>query len=175
MNKKEICEILQKYINGIDTFIDLEVPENVDKLVDFYYRTAKRLKNSFDVYRKNDCYRNDFLIALRDFLLVFEMGLTIEGINIPDHNDYAIKKNDTTSEYYCTFQFPEGVIAGFAESAFMRNVSSERVEIKDCNLMTDSLIYKITGFKYFKTMSQKLAVYGALNTQIGRASCRERV
>ena len=167
MNKKEICEILQKYINGIDTFIDLEVPENVDKLVDFYYRTAKRLKNSFDVYRKNDCYRNDFLIALRDFLLVFEMGLTIEGINIPDHNDYAIKKNDTTSEYYCTFQFPEGVIAGFAESAFMRNVSSERVEIKDCNLMTDSLIYKITGFKYFKTMSQKLAVYGALNTPHG--------
>lgn len=164
MNKKEICAILQNYINGVDAFIDIEALEKVDELEAFYYRTVERLKNSFDAYRKNRRYWNDFLIMLRDFLLIFETGLKIEGIDIPDHNDYAIKTNETTGEYYCTFQFPEGVIASFAENAFMRNVISERPETKDYNLMTDSLIYQMTGFKYFKTISQKLAVYGALNT-----------
>ena len=49
----------------------------------------------------------------------------------------------------------------------MRNLSVEYSRKKEYNLTTDSLIYSVTGFKQFKTMSQKLAVYGALNTPEG--------
>ena len=167
MNKKEICEIIQKYINEEDAVIDLSIPVNADELEAFYYRTAKRLKNAVDLYRKDGCFKNDFLIALRDSLLVFELGLRIKSFEISDDNDYAIKKNNTTGEYFCSFQFPEGVADSFAESAFMRNMCAERAGNNDYNLMTDSLIYKMTGYRYFKTMSQKLAFYGALNTPDG--------
>ena len=49
----------------------------------------------------------------------------------------------------------------------MRNLVIEDFRKKDYNLTTDSLIYSVTGFKQFKTMSQKMAVYGALNTPGG--------
>ena len=168
MKKTELIKEVQNYLNGIETTIELEVPENADELEAFYYRTAKRLIIAFGLYRKNPIYWSDFLIALRDFLLVFETGLKFNQIVINDTNDYAIKKNDTTGEYFCTFQFPEGVIGDFAEKAFLRGVSEAGNRKKEeYNLMTDSLIYHLTGFKSFKSMSQKLAVYGALNTPDG--------
>lgn len=168
MKKTELIKEVQNYLNGIKTTIELEVPENADELEAFYYRTAKRLIIAFGLYRKNPIYWSDFLIALRDFLLVFETGLKFNQIVINDTNDYAIKKNDTTGEYFCTFQFPDGVIGDFAEKAFLRGVSEAGNRKKEeYNLMTDSLIYHLTGFKSFKSMSQKLAVYGALNTPDG--------
>ena len=167
MNKKEICEILQNYINEADATVDLSIPENAGESEAFYYRTAIRLKNAVDLYRKDSCFKNDFLLALRDFLLVYESGLRINGVDISDDNDYAIKRNSTNGEYFCSFQFPGGVTDSFAESAFMRKISVERAGIYDYNLMTDSLIYRMTGYRYFKTMSQKLAFYGALNTPDG--------
>ena len=106
-------------------------------------------------------------MALRDFLLVFETSMEVESIEIGEDNPYAIKKNASTGQYFANFQFPEGVPTELAEQAFMRNLPSEDLRRKEYNLITDSLIYSITGFKQFKTLSQKLAVYGALNTPDG--------
>lgn len=167
MNKSELYDLVQNYINGQVLNWSIDIPNQSDELNTFYYRTTIRLLKSFDLFKKNESYKNDFLLALRDFLLVFDIGLNLSGLDIPDDNEFAIRKNTSTGEYYCTFQFPEGVIADFAESAFMRGISIDKPELNKYNLLTDSLIYRITGFKYFKSMSQKLAVYGALNTPSG--------
>lgn len=167
MNKKEIRDKIQDYINGRQSYLDLEIPDKEDELTAFYYRTAKRLRIAFDLQSRDECYYNDFLIALRDFLLVFELGMTIENIEISNQNEYAIKKNELTGEYFATFQFPEGVSVEFAEKAFMRNLPTEKNEKKSYNLMTDSMIFSRTGFRRFKSLPQKLAVYGALNTPNG--------
>lgn len=168
MKKEELIKKIQTYMNGMETVIDVEVPENADHLEAFYCRTAKRLISGFTLYKKNPVFRDDFLITLRDFLLIFETGLKLDQGIIPDENDYAIKMDEATGEYFCTFQFPQGVISDFAEKAFMRGVLEvgERKK-EEFNLMTDSLIYQVTGLKSFKSMSQKLAVYGALNTPDG--------
>lgn len=167
MNNKDICNKVQDYINGITKCIDIDIPEKSDELDAFFCRTANRLKIIYDSFKKDEKYKNDFLVALRDYLLVFETGIKINNIDIPEENEYAIKKNNATGEYYCTFQFPDGVIDEFAESAFMRNIPHNNDGVGDFNLMTDSMIYNLTGFKFFKSMSQKLAVYGALNTPDG--------
>jgi len=167
MNKEKICELIQNYINGVDRSFDTESILETDELDAFYSRTALRLKKTFDLYSENEKYWDDFLIALRDYLLVFDTGIHLANLFIPDNNVYAIKKNSSSGKYYCSFQFPEGVIASFAESAFMRGVASDSPHVSDYNLMTDALIYKLTGFTHFKSMSQKLAVYGALNTPPG--------
>jgi len=164
MNKEAIIERMQDYLNGKIVDPEFETSIDLDNLQAFYYRTAKRLKIAFQLQGANPKYWNDFLIAFRDFLLVFETGLSLNSVDIPDDNEYAIKKNNATGKYFSTFQFPEGVASELAEQAFMRNIPSNGSSRKAYNLMTDSLIYSITGFKHFKSMAQKLAVYGALNT-----------
>lgn len=164
MNKEELIRQIQEYLEGNLADPEFEPDMGLDDLQAFYCRTAKRLKVAFQLYEKDSRYQNDFLIALRDFLLVFETGLSIDSIEIPDDNAYAIKKNNSTGKYFSSFQFPDGVATELAEQAFMRNIASNGSSKKEYNLMTDSLIYGVTGFKYFKSMPQKLAVYGALNT-----------
>ena len=38
---------------------------------------------------------------------------------------------------------------------------------ESANLVSDPMIYKLTGYKKFKTLDQKLSVYGALRTPDG--------
>lgn len=167
MNKETIIRRMQDYFNGNIADLEFEINLDMDALQVYYCQTAKRLKIAFQLQRENLKYWNDFLIALREFLLVLDTSLSIDSVDIPDNNAYAIKKNNTTGKYFATFQFPEGVAAELAEQAFMRNIPSNENTKKTYNLVTDSLIYAITGFKQFKSMSQKLAVYGALNTPAG--------
>lgn len=166
MNKENMIEQMQQYLAGDIVNPLLEVTAEMDNLQAFYCRTAKRLVIAYELQKENSDYQDDFLMALRDFLLVFETSMTIKNVEIAENNPYAIKKNNTTERYFATFQFPEGVSTELAEQAFMRNFSSEDSR-KKYNLTTDSLIYSITGFRNFKTMPQKLAVYGALNTPEG--------
>ena len=105
MNKIELCNLIENYINGIDTDFSVDVAKCTDELDAYFYRTAIRIKKAFDIYKKDACYINDFLIALRDFLLVFETDLEISSVEIPANNDYAIKKNETTGKY---FEYPRG-------------------------------------------------------------------
>lgn len=167
MNKETIIRRMQDYLNDNIADLEFEINLDMDALHVYYCQTAKRLKIAFQLQRENSKYWNDFLIALREFLLVFDTSLSIDSVDIPDNNAYAIKKNNATGKYFATFQFPEGVAAELAEQAFMRNILSNENTKKTYNLVTDSLIYAITGFKQFKSMSQKLAVYGALNTPAG--------
>lgn len=167
MNKETIIEKMQQYLAGHNTNPLFEVTADMDGLQAFYCRTAKRLVIARELQKKNSDYQDDFLMALRDFLLVFETSLKIENVEIEEGNPYAIKKDNDTGRYFATFQFPEGVSTELAEQAFMRNLVVEESRKKEYNLTTDSLIYAITGFRQFKTMEQKLAVYGALNTPEG--------
>ena len=167
MMKNDIIEWMQDYLNGNTDNLIFENEVGTDPLQAFYYRTAKRLKVAYKLQNSDCKYWNDFLVAFRDFLLVFETGLSLNSVEIPTDNPFAIRKNKETGEYYSTFQFPEGVTREFAEQAFMRNVPSNSGRKDSGNLVTDSLIYEITGFTHFKSMSQKLAVYGALNTPDG--------
>ena len=167
MSKETIIEQIQQVLAGNIACPEFKITSEMDNLKAFYCRTAERLVIAYELQRKNPYYQDDFLMALRDFLLVFETSLAVENIEIPYDNQYAIRKNDTTGKYFATFQFPDGVTADFAEQAFMRKLSSEDSKKGDYNLTTDSLIYSVTGLRQFKTMSQKLAVYGALNTPEG--------
>ena len=169
MNKEELIRYMQDYLNGDADYLELDPKFGMDNQQAFYYRTAKRLVTAFNLLIKDSKYMNDFLMSFRDFLLVFETDFKLDSIEIPSKNEYAIKKNNATDKYFATFQFPEGVNTELAEQAFLRNIPSIKNKKNEYkyNLMTDSLIYTVTGFKYFKSLSQKLAVYGALNTPDG--------
>ena len=167
MNKETIIEKVQQYLSGDIASLEFKVTSEMDNLQAFYCGTAERLLVAYELLKETHDYMDDFLLAFRDFLLIFETSMEIEEFEIADDNPYAIKKNNTTGRYFATFQFPDGVTAELAEQAFMRKLSVGDVGKNDYNLTTDSLIYSVTGFRQFKTMAQKLAVYGALNTPEG--------
>lgn len=154
MNKDTIIDRMQSYFSGENQNPEFDTSIEMDALQLFYVRTAKRLVIANELQKKDTIYRDDFFIALRDYLLVFETSLSLSNVIISDDNPYAIKKDVANGKYYATFQFPEGVSSELAESAFMRNYSSEDVK-KDCNLTTDSLIYSLTGFSAFKIYVSK--------------------
>ena len=141
MNKETIIELVQQYLYGTIETPKFEVTFEMGNLQAFYCRTAERLLIAYDLQKVNADYKDDFLMALRDFLLVFETSLEFKDTEIPDDNYYAIKKNNTTGKYFANFQFPDGVNSDLAEQAFMRNLSTENSSKKDYNLTTDSLIY----------------------------------
>ena len=138
MNKETIIEQMQQYLAGHITNPLFEATAEMDNLQAFYCRTAKRLVIARELQEKNSDDQDDFLIALRDFLLIFETSMEIENVEIPEGNPYAIKKDSNTGRYFATFQFPEGVSSELVEQAFMRNFVVEDSRKKDYNLTTDS-------------------------------------
>ena len=63
-------------------------------------------------------------------------------------------------------QLPKYVNEKFVSDAFIKNTESKK-NGKGNALLTDSLIYSLTEYSHFKSMDQKLAVYGALNAPEG--------
>ena len=168
MNKAETTLKVEQYLNGkISEDNLLCQTTNIIDLEIYCQKTIKRLVVVYSLYVQDSAYINDFLMALRDYLLVFDTSIKIDSIVIPENNAYSIRLDRTSGEYYASFQFPEGVSQHLAESAFMRNLSSRNQRNEIENLRTDPLIYQLTGFTHFKSWAQKIAVYGALNTPDG--------
>lgn len=167
MLKEEIIRLTENYMEGKTSEFKINTAVERSELEDFYLRTAERLINSYNLQKEDAKYLNDFLIAFRDFLLVFETVMPAGSVYIPNNNDYAIKQDESTGKYYAAFDFPDDVPNQLATQAFMRDLPRERNREDQSNLMTDSYIYSLTSYKRFKSLAQKLAVYGALNTPAG--------
>lgn len=167
MNKHDLEVYVEDYINNEPCKFTIEWNKAYSPLDAFYLKTIKRLVKAYSLFQNEQQYFEDFIIALRDYLLIFETSIALDNIDIPDDNRYAIKKNFETNKYFASFQFPQYVNTEFVEQAFMRNFSENKAEENNYVLLTDPLIYQITGFDKFKSLAQKLAVYGALNTPDG--------
>lgn len=166
MDKQNIKTLVEAYLNDKSSELSIDFEIGTSSREQFELHTIKRLKVAYEMLKENKCYQNDFLLALRDYLLVFETDIQIDGALIPD-NDFAIKKGNHGGRFFCTYHFPEYVNQSFVEQAFLKGIHSPEGKTKAYDLHTDPFIYKITGFTKFKSIAQKLAVYGALNTPDG--------
>ena len=90
MNKETIIDQMQSYFSGENQNPEFDTSIEMDALQSFYVRTAKRLVIANELRKKNTIYGDDFLIALRDYLLVFETSLSLSNVSISDDNPYAI-------------------------------------------------------------------------------------
>lgn len=166
MDRWTINQYVESYINGKSKWQLPDTGSLTGASDLFEIKTAKRLKRAFDLYSENQCYYGDFLLALRNYLLVLQVQTSFERIDIPENNGFGIAKDYQSNKYFASYQLPEYVNSSFVETVFMHkktNQTSQNCE----DLHTDPLIRRLTGYKYFKSTAQKLAVYGALNTPDG--------
>lgn len=169
MNRQNIIDNLEKMINE-ETEEPCCIEERGDQdVVDAFMRnTVLRLVNTYRQYRCGECAESDYMASLRNFMLVFQTPLRIEKADIPENNSFGIYKLDDGFKYYAAYDVPKFIKhRSFVESAFI-NSSTYTVDTDLKYLLnTNEYIRRLTGFESFKSIEQKLCVYGALNAPAG--------
>lgn len=167
MGKPKIESLVENYLNYKIDQLSISFEEGNGSFEQFKLHTIKRLKVAFDFFNSNNCGLNDFLLALRDYLITFDTDISLNKVEIPEDNSFAISRDPQSGRYFSAFQFPDYTEQAFVVRSFQRADHAEKRNSKWYDLHTDTSIRKTTGFSYFKSMDQKLAVYGALNTPDG--------
>lgn len=166
MDKLDINRIVESYLNQKSEWQLPFLENSTDESELFELKTVKRLKRAFDLYIKDQSAYDDFLLAFRDYLLIFQASIAINAIDISTDNVFGISKDLETGKYFASYQLPEYVNHAFVESVFTHKKTDYKNR-NDNDLHTDPMIRTITGYEFFKNTAQKLAVYGALNTPDG--------
>ena len=171
MNREEIINLVEDNINDIRKDA-LPLPDINSTAVDsFLYNTVKRIINAKKAYSSNLCGYADFMVSLRNFLIAYQASINVTSIRIMRDNPFGIYRNAESGKYFATYDIPEFINhSSFVREAFI-NIGSENPEEKTKYLLkTNTFIEKLTGYKYFKSLEQKLCVYGGLNTPAGYTS-----
>lgn len=171
MDRMALNTLVEEYLNHNSHIRFWENVEESDAHGRFLLRSAKRLCYSADLYHANRCGLDDLMIALRDYLLATRSHIALSEIDIPHDNRCGIIK-DEDGTYFASNQFPPYICEAngftkFVEDVFQAETQSDNVAGHKLDLHTDAKIQRIFGYKYFKSASQKLAVYGALNAPEG--------
>jgi len=129
-------------------------------------QSGVRLYKTWKLFKKDSRYQIDFEICLRDFLLC-----TKEDFHLPDYVLSEFGKNELGLTIH------NGVVStlfhcpSFLNDEFVRQAyDGRKTEVShhpDVDLTTDSYISGLIGFKAYRSLEQKYAVLGSLNTPAG--------
>ena len=162
---------VEEYLQGIVDHIPLEdyCPET--SLDNYRLKTINRLVRAYSLFDSDKKYKCDYYLALRDYLLIFDTSIQLDEFDSAIGSRFGIHKDPLSERFFASYSLPEYANGSFVKQAFLRGVSEpESPSRDDCDLSTDSMIYALTNYSTFKSLDQKLAVYGALNTPAGFTS-----
>ena len=166
MTKQQIEWWVKSRLNGEDS----SIPAANCAYERFLFNCANRLITAFALFKRDAKYKGDFLIAVRNYLLTFQTEVSISAdICAEDIDAYGLWRNPETGTMKASYQFPKYINESFAQMAFLSSdvTASKSSDNKHYNLQTDPMIFHLTGFTQFRSISQKIALYGALNTPDG--------
>lgn len=166
IEKHNIIENIEKVINEEaegDWFLTkAEYSSAVDNVLE---NVAIRLLNTYKKYREGTAGKSDYISSLRNFMLSYQTELRIEEYGLLDDNHYGIYFNHSSHKYYTTYEIPTYIEhKEFIEKAFINSRTEIPANHSPYCLATNKYLRELTGFKEFKSIEQKLCVYGALNT-----------
>ena len=157
---------VQKQMDGIQDFQMWDHEAYCKTSLERYkLRCADRLCKYVRKYRHGQIGVNDVLVSLRTYLLTYQADLHLPGDIDISGNSFGLKI-DGCGKCYAAMGLPDYLNEKIVEQAFMRGEISEDKQ-DEVFLGVSPNIFRITGFKYFKNLSQKIAVTGALNMPEG--------
>ncbi len=162
----KIEDAVQKQLDGIQDFYRKDFEAFCKTKLDSYkLRCADRLCKYVRKYRLGQIGINDVLVSMRTYLLTYQADLNLpKDIDIAD-NLFGLKI-DGQGKCFATMGLPDYLNEKIVEQAFMRGEISEDKQDEEF-LGVSPNIFRITGYKYYKTLAQKIAVTGALNMPDG--------
>lgn len=167
MELSKINENVERYLNGYSEDISITRSEHLSNIDTYKCNCVVRLCRAYTLYCTNKHFHNDYLLALRDYLLAFQTSLKLDNSPVDQNNEYGLWIDPTDSSIHASMQLPVYLDEDLVRSSFLNGDIPEHTQANKYDLHTDPLIYKLSGFSSFKSIAQKLAVYGALNTPDG--------
>ena len=166
MDSASLNAAVAAYLNGTGACPVWDEICAEDARTHFCLRTAKRLVHSYDLYRAGRCGSDDFMIALRAYLLILQVKMLLPDVALTEGNPYGLLR-DAAGLCSAVEHFPAALVHSFVAAVFAGEDPLRTPHRHGTNLMTDAFIRHVTGFSQFKSLAQKLAVYGALCTPDG--------
>lgn len=118
MDRDTLIFQMERYLNGVQDSVDVDCDFGTSAAERFILNTGKRLRNAWILYRREPAYKDDFLLALRDYLIVMETDLHLPDHCVPEYNDYSIVKDMQKGTFFATLELPETVNRKFVERSF---------------------------------------------------------
>lgn len=169
LSVEKITIILEKYINEDEHDIDWdELDSIIDKLDSYHANVINRLITSFEDY-VNYGRKEDYLVSLRNFLIVFQTDIQINNQEWIDNNEYGLLINPR-GRIYATISTPAYIEDKFVKEAFQLEQKKEKKSSYSYNLIANPYIKQLTGYENYNSESQKLSLIGMLNTPYGWSS-----
>ena len=167
MDTKAIESYVENFINDNSSGAFPILAGDSDAINQFLYNTARRLTIYFEKFMSGRASKDVFLCSLRNYLLVFQNEMAVPDGLIPPENEYGIMRN-AEGKYYANLELPDYIDSFFVDQAFQRKkVGGDTEKQKDIFYGNNAYIYNLTRYKEFKSLEQKMAVFGALNTPEG--------
>lgn len=168
MDEKMIKEFVDKAMNSnlVNIYDIFQNYNNEDNLTQYKLMTAYRVISFWRSYQKRMISKSDFEVSLRNYLLVFNTTIELNGFEISKDNVFGLSQADgiISANYY----LPEYANKEFVQKVFMNGVKYEEQKNRYI-LATNPFVRKLTGFKEYKSIEQKLSVIGALKVPKGYA------
>ena len=167
MVDNEIHKLVESSIqDGNKTLLKEECTSGTSKEQYIYYSAARLVK----IWYKqlvNASFKVDFECALRNYLLLIKKELFIPNYQPSDRfSDFGLHIDLNTGKIWVSLILPHFCNNYLVKQLYMQDVIEKDKDTVH-NLTTNSYIQKLTGFNYFKSNEQKLAVMGALRTPNG--------
>ena len=127
MDKEEVTRQVEQYLNGRCLLEDIwkGFDSTYDSREAFLRNTIKRLARAFSLYHENSQYKNDYLMALRDYLICFDTTIALDNGDAIKHNTFGIVFDSDEKTFFATYSFPDGVNENFVRTAFLKeNISN---------------------------------------------------
>lgn len=165
----ELTEYIQNIILDL-SIRTIKLPDIFHKEDPYLLACAQRLLYSFQEVIEQKVPVADFYVALRAWLGVKPTPLKlpellrqtdmIQRFNLIELKDY---------KYTISNRYPEFIQNNFTNRVFYHKENTDIPE-KRYSLRTSPYIYQLTGYKYYKSTSQQLAVDGAMQLPEGYTS-----
>lgn len=165
MDKTQIENCIQRVLDSRIAGLGEDKSTGKSNFDKHLYNTAYRLSKYIHKYRTKRISKDDLLISLRNYLLLFKTTVVLpDDIDIAD-NTYGLRKDDD-GRCFATLNLPEYLNQSIIKQGYMiDHMESEKDEKYFLGVTPN--IFRLTGFKYFKSIRQKLAVNGTLNMPEG--------
>lgn len=167
MKDKEIHEFVENTIknNRLTSFDDLSYFNNSRD--EYVYNAAKRLLKAWLNLKENPLYKVDFECSLRNYLLIVKTTINIHNYEPSSKfEELGLHYSSDLGKIWATLTIPSFFNSTLVNQLYMQNYVEEEQDLIH-SLHTNGFIRKITGFKYFKSNEQKLAVMGSLRVPSG--------
>ncbi len=170
MRSEFIISEIEKIINKEkDTFDFLKSDFKDNTLEKTLQNVVERLLIMHQEYNLGSIKKTEFLIALRNFLLSFQTPIRLDNFDYTsEFNEFGLYYDDKIKKIYAVYDTPDYIPHNsFVTDSFI-NINTKIYEKESkYNLRTNYFIEKLTGHKKFKSLEQKLCVFGALNAPEG--------